>query len=94
MTRKELIKDLALHNDIAGNTEAAAERILDAILETITTNIINGNEVALGQKFGTFQPAVRSARTGTSFGKEWTKPATNVIKFSASAPLVRLIAGE
>jgi nucleoid DNA-binding protein len=94
MTRKELIKDLALHQDIAGNTEAAAERVLDFLLETVTTEVSKGNEVYLGQKFGGFSPAIQAARSGVANGVEYSTPAKQVIKFKPSAKLKETVAGN
>lgn len=92
MTRKELLDSLALHNDVA--TKAAGERILDHILETITETVVNGEEVALGQSFGKFVPATQAARAGVAMGVEYSKPATKTIKFKASDPLKRKLAGN
>jgi DNA-binding protein HU-beta len=89
MTKAELIDTLSTHNDIGSKTKA--DRILTFLKETIIAELSAGNQVVLGQDFGTFKPVTRAARTGVN---PTTKaaiqiPASKTIKFSISAPLKR-----
>ena len=93
MTKAELIEQLALHNDIEGGTKAAAGRVLEFIIDTIATELANGNDVDLSG-FGSFKTSTQAARTGKAMGVEYSTPAKRVAKFRPSAPLKRLIAGE
>lgn len=94
MTRAEFIKELSLHNDVAGNTEAAAGRLLDFMIETITEKVSQGEEIVLGQSLGKFVPFTQAAKTGVAMGKEYHTPEKTVIKFKPSAALKRAVAGE
>lgn len=89
MTKAELIDAMASHNDIG--SKAKASRILDFIKSTITDELANGNEVALGADFGTFKAVIKAARTGVAMGKPYSKPASKGVKFSPSAPLKRAL---
>jgi len=93
MTRKELIERVNELDFI--ETKKNATIVLDLILENIINEVQNGNEVALGQKFGTFKPITRAARTGVnpSTGAKLDIPAKKAIKFQASAALKRAIEG-
>ena len=86
MTRKQLIKELALCADLG--TQAAAERVLDQLITVITTQIAEGNEVALGQSFGTLKPVTRSGVSTLGDKKPYS---TKTVKFSISAPFKRTL---
>jgi len=83
MTKQELISELMLSNDI--ETKAEANRTLDLLKSIIIRELLKGNEVALGQDFGTFKPIVREGKTPVT-GKPYK---TNLVKFSISAPFKR-----
>lgn len=57
MTKKELIKKLA---DEQGITQVDATKQLDVIKSIIRSELLSGNEVALGSDLGTFKPTSRS----------------------------------
>jgi len=86
MTRKELLQELALCQDLG--TKAAAERVLDHLISTVTAQLAAGNEVALGQSFGTFKPVTR---TGVSTLGDKKPYSTKSVKFSISAPFKRTL---
>lgn len=89
MTKAKLIDAMASHNDIG--SKAKANRILDFIKSTIIEELQAGNEVALGQDFGTFKPVTKAARKGIN---PTTKQpidiaASKSAKFALSAALKR-----
>ena len=89
MTKQELITELALCSDL--DTKAAAERVLSLLKDIITRELQAGNEVALGQDFGTFKPVTKAARSGVVNNKPYSKPESKSVKFSPSAPLKRVL---
>jgi nucleoid DNA-binding protein len=89
MTKQELLDILSTHNDIG--SKAKAGRVLDFIKSTIIEELANGNEVALGQDFGTFKPVTKAARSGVAMGKPYNTPASKGVKFSPSTPFKRAI---
>lgn len=93
LTKQELISRLALHERLGSN--AAASDVLDELLTIITMEVVNGNEVYLGQPFGGFKAATQAARSGTNAltGKPFSSPAKQVIKFAPSAALKATVAG-
>ena len=60
MNKTELVEAVAANT---GGSKADAQRSVDAVLETITTSLKQGDRVAL-TGFGTFEVRQRSARTG------------------------------
>ena len=52
----DLIEDLSLHHDVG--TKVAAKRIMEFILDYISTNVAAGNTVSI-TRFGTFRPFKR-----------------------------------
>lgn len=86
MTRKQLIQEMALCADLG--TQAAAERVLDQLISIVTTQVAEGNEVALGQSFGTFKPVTRSGVSTLGDKKPYS---TKSVKFSISAPFKRIL---
>ena len=86
MTRKELLQELALCQDLG--TKAAAERVLDHLISTVTTQLAAGNSVALGQSFGSLKPVTRSGVSTLGDKKPYT---TKSVKFSISAPFKRTL---
>ena len=83
MTKQELITELSLFNDI--ETKAEANRTLDLLKSIIIRELAAGNEVALGQDFGTFKPTTRSGLTPVT-GAPYK---SNLVKFSISAAFKR-----
>lgn len=65
-------------------TKAAAARIVDTMLDTITETVVSGDEVSIAG-FGTFKTIAKAARTGRNpqTGKSIKIPATKVPKFKA-----------
>ena len=95
MTKKELIEQLSLSTDIVDGTKAGAERVLNLLTDIIVKEIQKGNEVNISG-FGKFVPAIQKGRKGKipSNGKPYSTSDKKVIKFRASKPLKRLIAGQ
>ena len=81
MNKGELIDTLA---DAADISKAAAERALNATIETIVKSIAKGEDVAL-IGFGTFKQGTRTARAGRNpaTGAEIKIPAAKTVKFTA-----------
>ena len=85
MNKAELIDAVAENADIS---KAAATRAVDTVLESITTTLKNGEQVAL-IGFGTFSVKERAARTGRNprTGEPLEIPAAKVPSFKAGKAL-------
>ncbi|HBZ14679.1 MULTISPECIES: nucleoid-associated protein HU-beta [Enterobacterales] len=85
MNKSQLIDKIAADADIS---KAAAGRVLDAFMDSVTEALKGGDEVAL-VGFGTFSVRERAARTGRNpqTGKELTIPAGKVPGFRAGKAL-------
>lgn len=86
MNKGDLIEKVA--KDCA-MTKAAAERVFNSILGTITKAVAKGDKVTL-VGFGTFSVTKRAARKGRNpqTGKSLQIPAKKVVKFKAGKKLV------
>ncbi len=85
MNKAELIDAVAENADIS---KAAATRAVDTVLESITTSLQKGEQVAL-IGFGTFSVKDRAARTGRNprTGEPLQIPAAKVPSFKAGKAL-------
>lgn len=85
MNKSELVAKVAAE---AGVTQADANRVLDAIINTIGNTLKSGDNVAL-VGFGTFQVTAKAARTGRnpSTGAEIQIAARNAPVFKAGKTL-------
>ncbi|MDD3190948.1 MAG: HU family DNA-binding protein [Candidatus Pacebacteria bacterium] len=86
MTKDELIDSVASKTDVS---KKDAEKIINAVLETITNSLTDGQKVAL-TGFGTFDISKRAARTGVNPqnpGQKIQIPAMTVPKFKAGKSL-------
>ncbi|RLM27769.1 DNA-binding protein HU [Brenneria alni] len=85
MNKSQLIDKIAADADIS---KAAAGRVLDAIIGSVTESLKEGDDVAL-VGFGTFSVRERAARTGRNpqTGKEISIPAVKVPGFRAGKTL-------
>ncbi|QTF09492.1 DNA-binding protein HU-beta [Brenneria izadpanahii] len=85
MNKSQLIDKIAADADIS---KAAAGRVLDAIIGSVTESLKDGDDVAL-VGFGTFSVRERAARTGRNpqTGKEISIPAARVPGFRAGKTL-------
>ncbi|MGL9750775.1 MAG: nucleoid-associated protein HU-beta [Symbiopectobacterium sp.] len=85
MNKSQLIDKIAADADIS---KAAAGRVLDAIIGSVTDSLKAGDDVAL-VGFGTFSVRERAARTGRNprTGKEISIPAAKVPGFRAGKSL-------
>lgn len=83
MNKTELIESLAANCDMS---KAAAGRALDALIDTVTTEVAKGNSVTV-IGFGTFSASKRGARTGRNpkTGEAIKIAASVVPKFKAGA---------
>jgi nucleoid DNA-binding protein len=91
--RKDLINRMAELDAIPSKAEAG--RILDFITNTITTQVTQGNTVAISQKFGTFVPAVQKGKKVIApNGTQYNTPDKQVIKFKPTAALKAQVAGN
>jgi len=85
MTKEGLIESIVAKVDCS---KADAARALDAILETITKSLTNGDSVTI-TGFGTFSARARAARAGVNpkTGEKIQIPAMTVPKFKAGKSL-------
>ncbi len=86
MTKDELIEAVAAKTDMS---KKDAERAVSAVLETVTSTLVEGGKVAL-TGFGIFSVNRREARTGVNPQHPEQKiqiPAMNVPKFKAGKSL-------
>ncbi|ARS53896.1 DNA-binding protein HU-beta [Kushneria avicenniae] len=85
MNKSELIEAIAASADIP---KAAAGRALDAMIDSVTDSLKQGDSVAL-VGFGTFSIKERAARTGRNpqTGKTIEISAANVPSFKAGKAL-------
>ena len=83
MNKSELIDALASHGEM---TKVAAAKYLEALIETITTELTDGNEVAI-PGFGTFATSNRAARSGRN-------PQTGAVIKIAAARVVKFKVGK
>lgn len=90
MNKSELVTAIA---DAAGITKADASRALQALLESLTTAMTNGDSVSL-TGFGSFSVNERAARTGRnpSNGKALKIAAKKVAKFKPGKALKEALA--
>ena len=91
-TKIQLVEEISLYATIESKAEAG--RILDHIKNIIKRELLAGNDVALGTDFGEFHTATQAARSGEVNGVPYSTPAKQVVKFSVSAPLKALVAGN
>jgi DNA-binding protein HU-beta len=93
MTNKaELIEIAAKEADVS---KAAAGKVLDAIIATVTKAVAKGDTVTL-VGFGTFKPVKRAARQGKNpqTGVSIKIAATTVPRFSAGAGFKAAVSGK
>lgn len=85
MNKSELIEKVAESADI---TKAAAGRVLDSLVSSVTTELSAGGDVVL-VGFGTFKVSERAARTGRNpqTGAEIQIAAAKVPSFKAGKAL-------
>ena len=97
MTKQDLILRVYESNDV--ETKAAAERILDLIVDTIRGEVIAGNSVSI-RGFGTFSNVAKAARAERQGHNPQTnekitipaQPASRKVKFSVSSAFKSLVA--
>jgi len=92
MNKTELVEAVAANT---GGSKADAQRSVDAVLETITTSLKQGDRVAL-TGFGTFEVRQRSARTGRNpqTGETINVKASKVPAFKAGQGLKNAVSGK
>ena len=85
MNKSDLIEAMASN---AGISKAAAGKALDAMMKSITGELMTGGRVSL-VGFGSFSVAARAARDGRNpqTGATIKIPARKVIKFKAGSEL-------
>ena len=83
MNKAELIEAIVKETELS---KAAATRVLNTVIETITKTVAKKQDVQL-IGFGTFKAAKRAARTGKNprTGEKLKIAAATVPKFSAGA---------
>jgi len=92
MTKAELVASMAKG---AGISKAAAEKALNAFLDSVQKSLKKGTKVAL-TGFGTFSVSNRKARMGRNpqTGAAIKIKATKVPKFSAGKSLKQAVGGK
>ncbi len=90
MNKSELIAAVA---ESAGLTKKDTERIVNAVIDTVTASLARGEKVQISG-FGTFETKTREARVGRNLHtkEEITIPATRVPGFKASKTLKDTVA--
>jgi len=90
-TRKDFVDAVA---DRAGMSKRDAGTAVDAVLDTITAALKNGDAVTF-TGFGKFSTSARAARMGVNprTGAKVMIPATTVPKFSAGSTLKAAVKG-
>ncbi len=90
MNKAQFIEAVSAKADLSKKDTKIA---VEAVLETITETLSNGDSVAL-IGFGTFSTSQRAARTATvpSTGAKVEVPATTVAKFKAGKSLKEAVA--
>jgi len=85
VNKSELIDAIAESADIP---KASAGRALDAVIDSVTNSLAEGDQVVL-VGFGTFSVKERSARTGRNpqTGEPLDIPAANIPSFKAGKAL-------
>lgn len=89
MNKSDLVKRISAS---CNTTKAEAERLLNAVLDTITEELAEGNDVTL-IGFGAFSVRSRAARIGRNpkTGAAIQVPASRVPAFKAGAALRKTI---
>ena len=85
MNKSDLIESMATN---AGISKAAAGKALDAMMKSITGELMTGGRVSL-VGFGSFSVSQRAARDGRNpqTGATIKIPARNVVRFKAGSEL-------
>jgi len=85
MNKSDLIESMATN---AGISKAAAGKALDAMMKSITGELMTGGRVSL-VGFGSFSVSARAARDGRNpqTGATIKIPARKVVKFKAGSEL-------
>ncbi len=86
MTKSDLIHEIS---ERAHLSRADSQRALEAMLETISDALCDGDKVTL-PGFGSIAPVQAAARKGTNprTGEAWAKPASTTVRFRVSSKLV------
>ena len=92
MNKSELVEAIA---NGSGVTKAAASKVLDIFMTTITDALKSGDQVVL-PGFGSFSTGLRSARTGRNpqTGQAIQIKASRVAKFKAGKTLKEAVQEE
>ena len=90
MNKNELIADVVSRSGVDNKAEVG--RVVDAVLESISHSLANGQEVRI-VGFGTFSVANRAATTGRNprTGEPIKIPASKQAKFKAGAALKGMV---
>ena len=90
MNKNELIADVISRSGVSNKAEAG--RVVDAVLESISQSLANGEEVRI-VGFGTFSVSHRKATKGRNprTGEPINIPASKQAKFKAGAALKGMV---
>lgn len=64
--------------------------VVNTLIETIKESVLNNQKVSL-KSFLTFEPIIKEAKNGKSFGKEWSRPDTHSVKVKVSSAFKNLL---
>lgn len=90
MNKKELVEKV--HENLENFTKADSKLVVDAVLDTISEGLAEGEDVKLA-RFGNFEVVHKEARTARnpSTGEPVDVPAKNVVKFKPSKNLKEVV---
>ena len=92
MNKTELVTVVASKlNNVLSKQEI--QSVINAMIEAIQESIVNIQKVSL-KSFLTFEPVIRPAKQGTSFGKSWSKPELHSVKVKISDSFKKLLASK
>jgi len=90
MNKNELVTVVASKlNNVLSKQEILS--VINTMIEAIQESVVNNQKVSL-KSFLTFEPIIRPAKHGTSFGKDWSSPELHSVKVKISSSFKKLLA--
>jgi nucleoid DNA-binding protein len=92
MNKNELVTVVTSKlNNVLSKQEVLS--VINAMIEAIQESVVNNQKVSL-KSFLTFEPIIRPAKQGTSFGKDWSKAELHSVKVKISNSFKKLLASK
>ena len=92
MNKNELVTVVTSKlNNVLSKQEVLS--VINAMIEAIQESIVNNQKVSL-KSFLTFEPIIRPAKQGTSFGKDWSKAELHSVKVKISNSFKKLLVSK